>query len=198
LQGQGGSGRGRRREDRLRRLVRRVRAGEDGSWECLWHELEPVVRAWVRDVVRSAEVDDVVQEVMVQTWKDLPHFREESQFTTWVYAIAAWRAYWARRKRAQQRVRLEGLAATMPRDGASRSSADMVRKTNLRDHILAGLRRLGPDDRQVLAMRYLLDRDYAEIAALMSESEAAVRQRCLRARRRLRKRLELDSEDDGA
>jgi RNA polymerase sigma-70 factor (ECF subfamily) len=45
------------------------------------------------------EVDDLFQEIMVNVWNSLPHFRGDSRASTWLYRIAVNTALIYRRKR---------------------------------------------------------------------------------------------------
>ena len=53
--------------------------------------------------------------------------------------------------------------------------------------VVALLRHLSPEDRELLAARYLHELSYTEIAAALRITCGAVRVRCLRARERLRR-----------
>jgi RNA polymerase sigma factor (sigma-70 family) len=61
--------------------------------------------------------------------------------------------------------------------------------------VLAALDRLGDGDRTVLAYRYLLDLDVAEITALLGRPQRTVRSRIRRALQRLQRLLD---DDDSA
>lgn len=56
-----------------------------------------VVRAYT---VEAVDQDDLFQEIIIQTWRSIPTFRQESSPTTWLYRIALNTAIkWTRKAR---------------------------------------------------------------------------------------------------
>jgi RNA polymerase sigma-70 factor (ECF subfamily) len=49
---------------------------------------EKVRNTCFRFVNSSEDADDLAQEVFIQVYESLPHFREESELSTWIYRIA--------------------------------------------------------------------------------------------------------------
>ncbi|MBK9166198.1 MAG: hypothetical protein IPM24_01900 [Bryobacterales bacterium] len=95
---------------------------------------------------------------------------------TWVNSIAL-NLY---RNHAKRDLRLEELRELPIRSDPNVASIDVGRM----------LATCNPSDRSLLRTRYLEERDIAEIATACGCSQTAVRIRLLRARRRLRERVE--------
>jgi len=53
-----------------------------------WREIEARLRPFIARRVVSADVDDVLQEILVRVYKGLPSLREGDRFGGWVYRIA--------------------------------------------------------------------------------------------------------------
>src|SRR3954453_17113902 len=93
-----------------------------------WRDLEARLRPYVaRRVPSAAEVDDIVQEVLVRIHRGLPALHDEERFGGWVYRIAE-RAV-ADAARARARAPLASgpdpitLAGTEPDEAAELQSA---------------------------------------------------------------------------
>jgi len=69
-----------------------------------------------------------------------------------------------------------------------------LRREEQRLHIRAALDRLPERDREILALRYLEQLNTAEVAAVLSITEAAVKMRLLRAVERLHKLIACEEE----
>ncbi len=70
-------------------LIRRTRNGDHEAFGLLWKRYSPKVRAIVnRFVQRSADAEDLTQDVFLKAFAALPRFRGDSQFFSWLYRIA--------------------------------------------------------------------------------------------------------------
>ena len=108
---------------------------------------------------------------------------DEDDFRGWVYTIARRRAVdWARRRQRQPATTtLEGVDLSDPL--ADGTSPDDV--TSAREEALALLRRLRPDQREVVALRVIVGMSVAETASIVGKTEGAVRVLCHRGLRDL-------------
>lgn len=122
---------------------------------------------------------DATQNAWYRVWSKPPELRDETRLRSWLLSVAANEARQMMRRRGIGRVR-EIAATPAPADfdaGASDSRLDLA----------AVLRGLGPDDRQLLALRYGLDMSSAEIAAHLGISAEGARSRLHRLLARVRK-----------
>ena len=126
---------------------------------------------------------DATQQAWEIAWRRLPTLRDPAQVRAWLVAIAANEARQAIRRR---RVRVvvdisERLDAAAGADPADRIAAvDLARV----------LRKLDPEDRALLAMRFLAGLDATEIARGLRLSPSGVRSRLARLLERLRTELD--------
>jgi len=176
-------------EAALETLVRRAQSGDRAARENLCPHLEPLVRGWVIGSLPPSEVDDAVQEVLLTIWGLLPRFKWESRFTTWAYTVAERKCRRIRRNEMRRRELLTRFAEAAASDSRP-PGADGAEKVELRDEVWFGLSQLSIEDRRLLALKYFLDNEYHEIAETLKAPESALRERCRRARQRLRKHLE--------
>ena len=126
---------------------------------------------------------DATQSAWAIAWRRLSTLRDESQVRSWLVAIAANEARQAVRKRGHRTVVdiSESLDAAPGADPADRiGSVDLARA-------LSGLK---PDDRSLLALRFVAGLDSTEIAAQLHLSPSGVRSRLARLIERLRTELD--------
>jgi len=69
-------------------LVKRFVDGQESTFNQLVVRHKEMVRSIIYITVNHADyIDDIAQDVFVKIYKNLKHFRYESQFSTWVYRI---------------------------------------------------------------------------------------------------------------
>jgi RNA polymerase sigma-70 factor (ECF subfamily) len=69
-------------------LVSRTRAGDHGALqELLGRHAEPLFRLAWRFVRNEQDAQEILQNVLVTTWRKLPGFEDRSQIGTWLYRV---------------------------------------------------------------------------------------------------------------
>lgn len=133
---------------------------------------------------------DAVQSAWAIAWRRLPSLRDPSQVRAWLVAIAANEARQAVRRRSRV-VSIVDISESIDREGVS----DPVDSLDVVDLGLA-LRSLKPEERSLLAMRYVAGLDSNEIARQFRISASGVRSRLARLLERLRVDLAIPAETD--
>lgn len=121
---------------------------------------------------------DLVQEILAQTWRAFPYYDESRRFSTWLYRVALNVAISARRRAG---VRDRATAAADPGTLAAVSAEPDPRVREL----YRVIDRLGAYDR-ALVMLYLEGHDQRTMREILGISEANVATRLTRIRRQLR------------
>lgn len=150
-----------------------------------------IVATYHGDMVRVAygicgEADlalDAVQSAWLISWRKLRTLREPDHLRAWLVAVAANEARHVVRRRHPGTVTELTLVAPDP-DGPD--PADEIRRVDL----VNALRRLKPDERALIALRYGAELDSTEIGPLLGISASGVRARLFRIMGRLRKELD--------
>jgi RNA polymerase sigma-70 factor, ECF subfamily len=126
---------------------------------------------------------DAVQAAWIKAWRQLAGLRDPARLRSWLVAIACNEARQAMRARRRRAVR----EVVMPESEPTRGGPTP-------DHMdLAGaLARLDPEDRALIAMRYLAGLGSDEIARATGRSASAARTRLSRLVARLREDLSDD------
>ncbi|HXF35774.1 MAG TPA: RNA polymerase sigma factor [Actinomycetota bacterium] len=131
--------------------------------------------------VGPAEVDDVFQETFLAALRAYPSLRHGERLDRWILRIATRKAIDAHRARARRPVPSEAA-----RDMAEERPAPPTARLDGDDPLWRAVRALPPRQRAAVVHRHVLDRSYAEIAALMDCSEEAARANVHQGVKRLR------------
>jgi RNA polymerase sigma-70 factor (ECF subfamily) len=156
------------RDERAR--VRGAQRGSASDLEALFRAHWPhAFRAAYLVTHDAAAAEDIAQEAFLAAIRTLDRFDRRRPFGPWLYRIAVNRAIdWVRARKLRVEVELV--------DAASLDLPD-----SLGDDTLAALRRLSPEHRAVIVMRYLLEMTPGEIADALDLPRGTVNSRLRRA-----------------
>jgi RNA polymerase sigma-70 factor (ECF subfamily) len=156
--------------------------------------LEQIVSRYHDDMTRVCVVvcggdADLAQDAVQAAWpivlRKLGTLRDSAQLRPWLLTVAANEA----RQMLRQRRRHSVVELDVADVGSNRNDpGDSIRAVDLR----AAVRRLDPEDRTLLALRYVAGFDSAELGRMMRMSPSGVRSRLERLTARLRKELDHD------
>jgi RNA polymerase sigma-70 factor, ECF subfamily len=167
-------------------IVREAARGDRRAFARLVERHHDSMRRVAYAITGDVEVaGDAVQSAWAKAWRRMASLREPEQVRSWLVAIAANEARMALRR--QRRRPVVSLDVT-GRDAALIAPADRIDLVDLQ----RALQRLGPDDRTLLALRFVAGLESSEIAAHLGLSASGVRSRLARLLERLRKELEHD------
>lgn len=175
-------------------LVRRCQQGDREAFGLLVARHDKRVYALVARVLglgaTADDVDDVAQEVFIQAWRALPKFRQDAQFSTWLYRIATNMAIkqWHRNKRRAQTVSEEELPNTVRAALAiMEPSPEDVAAQRARDKALrVAIDRLPEKQRTVILLHYFEEYTCEDIGAMLGCSVGTVWSRLHYGCRKLR------------
>jgi RNA polymerase sigma-70 factor (ECF subfamily) len=126
--------------------------------------------------------EDAMQSAWSIAWRRLPGLRDPSRLRAWLIAIAANEARGLVRRAHRHPV----VEIPMDLPNGRGDPADVIGQVDL-SRALAGL---SPDDRRLLALRFVAELDSAEIATELGISASGVRSRLSRLLERLRQELD--------
>lgn len=179
-------------------LLRRCAGGDVRALQELTRRYQaPLYRFLARMMDSDDDAEEGVQDVFVRAWRNASRFQYRAKVGTWLYRIAVNIARDAH-SRKKVRPREVWLESTELRHLSLDSAEDdALRNVEREDRTVAlkrAMNRLGPDDRLILALYYLEDREYGEIQEITGLSYTVLKTRLARARRRLRDRMEAELE----
>lgn len=132
--------------------------------------------------------EEAVAAAWVIAWRKLRDLREPDRLRPWLVSIAVNEARQVVRRRSRQR--RHGVIERAEADAASASGDPAVRATDI--DLVTALARLDPEDRALLALRYVAGFDATELGRAMGRSPSGTRARLARLPDRLRTELRDD------
>jgi len=174
-------------------LVAQLQQGDEAAFRTLVARFQDRVYNTAFSLLRSAEeAEDVAQEVFVEVYQRIAQFRGEASLSTWLYRLATSRALQHRRRmRARKRfaffTNLLGFANQVLYEPPTHAHPQALLEGAQQLQMLQ--QRIGrlPAQQQVaFTLRYEQDLSYAEIAAVLGTTIAAVESLLYRARHTLR------------
>jgi len=165
------------------RLVQRVAAGDRAAMQVLYarHHLR-VYRFVLRIVNDAATAEDVTSDAFLDVWKHAGRFEGRSQVSTWIFAIARYKALTSLHRRTNDPLDDE-IACQIP-DTADGPEA-ILQKQNESAVPRQCLTQLSPAHREVIDLVYYHEKSIAEVAEIIGAPENTVKTRMFHARKRI-------------
>jgi RNA polymerase sigma-70 factor, ECF subfamily len=171
-------------------LLERARAGDASALDQLFARYTPVLRRWAsgrlprraRDLL---DTPDLVQETLLQTFKNIDGFEHRGEGAFYAYLRrAVMNRILDELRKAQHRPESVAIDAKLP--DAAVSPLEAAIGVEAVESYEAALARLRPDEREIVVARVELGLTYPEIAATAGKSSAnAARMAVARALARL-------------
>jgi RNA polymerase sigma factor (sigma-70 family) len=170
-------------EDPLGAAVAQAVAGDEAAFA-------RIIRAHHDDMTRVCFLicadldvaDDAVQSAWLIAWRKLKELRDPARLQPWLVSIAANEARQVlRRRRRSPVLQIEVMDTLTPESDPAGRIGDL--------DLANALARLDPDDRALLALRYVAGFDSTELARATGRSPSGTRARLARLLDRLRKDL---------
>lgn len=176
-------------------LLHRARSGDETAFGTLMRTHHDRIFRLIYSIVRHEhDARDLSQEVWLTVWKQLPTFRGDARFTTWLHPIATRRALDHLRKRRRWFDRFLPFAADDQDETAFSSAPEAVAADDTRHAsenadrsalLKTALDKLPPKLRATLALRELEGLAYDQIARATGVPTGTVMSRLFHARRLL-------------
>jgi RNA polymerase sigma-70 factor, ECF subfamily len=186
-------------------LVAAAKAGDPKAFEELVNRYEKKIFRLTMNITRNKEdAEDAMQDAFMKAYSHLHTFEQESRFYTWLVRIAANEALMRLRKRRANQFSLdepiEGDDEIIPRDieDWGPSPEQRYAQSELHEILNKVIDQLSPEFRVVFVLRDVEGLSTEETASTLGISVAAVKSRLLRARLRLRQKLDRYFRRDGS
>jgi RNA polymerase sigma-70 factor (ECF subfamily) len=164
-------------------LIRRIARGDQLAMRTLFgrHRV-PLYRWLLRLVGDEALAEDLLSDVFLDVWRQAAAFEARSSVSTWLLAIARYKALSARRRRTD--AELDEKVASTVADTADDPEVALQKKTRaeLLRHSVA---RLSPEHGEVIDLVYFHGKSIKEVAEIVGIAEATVKTRMFYARKKL-------------
>ncbi|UQA58309.1 RNA polymerase sigma factor [Polyangium aurulentum] len=175
-------------DDRQSKLLKRAQDGDRDAFRALYLELyDPVARFVARRVRRREDAEDLVSRVFHGLLEHLGDVDPRRGSVRMFVLTMARNAVIDHARTRRDGLPVEDMAALLADERGGPLDA-LLQKERLRA-LGAAMAELPEDVREMLALRHGDGLKHAEIAELLGQREAAVKQRLSRAQRALRERL---------
>jgi RNA polymerase sigma-70 factor (ECF subfamily) len=175
-----------------RELVERAQQGDHDAFAVLAGMFVARLDAAARLILRDHELArDAVQDGFIRAWRSLPSLRDPDRFEGWLRSLVARSCIDILRRRGRRPIEVE-LVST---DGPSITDVSVI--TADRDLLETILRRLPPEQRAVVVLRYYFDLEVPQIAATLRIPVGTAKSRLHRSMSLMRSAL-ADADPDQA
>jgi len=171
-----------------RELVERARLGDAEAFSSLAGPAADRLFAVAFRILRDHDrAEDATQRALIETWEHLPSLRDPDRFEAWTYRLVVRAAIREARRDAPWAAPLRLTDIELPAGG------DPAAEVAANDELERAFRRLSPEHRAVLVLRYFAGLPEAKIAEIIGRSVGTVGSRLHYATRNLRGALEADA-----
>src|SRR5215831_8298404 len=95
-------------------LIRRIAAGDQSAMRAIFARYRVRVYRWLLRLIDDKSLaEDLLSEVFLDVWRQAASFEGSSAVSTWLLAIAHYKALWARRRRTDAELD-EATVSTVP------------------------------------------------------------------------------------
>jgi RNA polymerase sigma-70 factor (ECF subfamily) len=164
-------------------LIKRIAAGDQLAMRTLFARHRIPLYRWLLRIVRNETVaEDLLSDVFLDVWRQAASFQGRASVSTWLLAIARYKALSARRTRVD--AELDARLASTIADPADDPEA-VLQKKNRSEVLRDSLASLSPEHSEVIDLVYYHGKSVKEVADITGVGEATVKTRMFYARRKL-------------
>ena len=169
-------------------LLRRAQTGDEAAFGVIMRShYERTFRLVYAIVRHEAHARDVCQEIWLTVWRELPKFRGDARFTTWLHRVAV--NVFLDRKKARRRYAPLDETTLARRPSQEPSPEAEAMRAQAHGRVAAAVQRLPETLRVPLVLRYGSGLSYGEIAQTLRVREGTVASRLSRALAQLAREL---------
>ena len=176
-------------------LIGRIATGDKVAMQVLFARHHVRVYRFVLRLVRDqTKAEDLISEVFLDVWRQAGKFEARSAVSTWLLAIARYKALSALRRRPDEELDEEAAAAIEdPGDDPETALEKKDKGEILRKCLTA----LSPEHREIIDLVYYHEKSVEEVAEIVGIPENTVKTRMFYARKRLAELLKAAGVDRG-
>ena len=164
-------------------LIGRIAGGDRLAMHALYARHHVKVFRFVLRLVRNeASAQDLISEVFLDVWRQADRFEGRSAVSTWILAIARFKALSSVRRRKE--AELDEEQAEAIEDGADTPDIALQKK-DTGEVLRRCLAKLSPDHREIIDLVYYHEKSVEEVAEIVAIPENTVKTRMFYARKKL-------------
>jgi RNA polymerase sigma-70 factor (ECF subfamily) len=176
-------------------LIGRIANGDRLAMQVLYarHHVR-VFRFVIRIVRDESTAEDLISDVFLDVWRQAGRFQGRSSVSTWMLAMARFKALSALRRRPDEEFDEDSTVGIEDGSDDPHTSLEKKDKSALIKRCLAGL---SAQHREIIDLVYYHDKSVEEVAAIVGIPENTVKTRMFYARKRLSELLKAEGIERG-
>jgi RNA polymerase sigma-70 factor, ECF subfamily len=176
-------------------LISRIAGGDRLAMQVLFARHHVRVYRFVLRLVRNeATAEDLISEVFLDVWRQAGKFEGRSAASTWLLAIARFKALSVLRRKPEQELDDETAAAIEDPSDDPETALEKKDKGAVLRKCLTGL---SAEHREIIDLVYYHEKSVEEVAAIVGIPEATVKTRMFYARKKLAELLKENGVERG-
>jgi len=166
----------------IEKIQNRVRGSHLYVQELLLRHHDALVRRCYFFLKNQADAEDAAQETELRVFRAIYHFKGESAYRTWLYAIADNQCRTIADKRSK-RVMSDHLIALieMSLNAEQQSNVLQAEHTEVKNMTNCALESISPQGREIINLRFYQDKGLDEISAILDLGLSATKMRLYRS-----------------
>ena len=164
-------------------LIGRIAGGDRLAMQALYARHHVKVFRFVLRLVRNeASAQDLISEVFLDVWRQAARFEGRSAVSTWILAIARFKALSSVRRRKEAEIDEEEAEAI---EDEADTPEVALQKKDTGEVLRQCLAKLSPDHREIIDLVYYHEKSVEEVAEIVDIPENTVKTRMFYARKKL-------------
>lgn len=166
--------------------IERVAAGDTGCFACLLDRYSRPVHSLILKMVHSKEdAEELAQDVFMKVFRNLPSFKADCSFSTWIYRIAYNTAISELRRKKQEFIAIE---ESQIENVSEEEVSILLGRTSENDQVEKlehTLTLLPPEERAMIMLFYMKQKSIEELTVITGLSASNVKVKLHRIRKKL-------------
>lgn len=166
--------------------IERVAAGDTGCFACLLDRYSRPVHSLILKMVRNKEdAEELAQDVFMKVFRNLPSFKADCSFSTWIYRIAYNTAISELRRKKQEFVAIE---ESQIENVSEEEVSILLGRTSENDQVEKlehALTLLPPEERAMIMLFYIKQKSIEELTVITGLGASNVKVKLHRIRKKL-------------
>lgn len=164
--------------------IQRAKAGNKEAFAGIVSDYRDMVFSIVMKIIENREdAEDITQEIFIKVYKTLGQFREDSEFSTWLYRIAYNTTMSELRKKKYTFTSIEDHLTSLnePSDNENGETETALKL----QYLFKALKKLPADENFILTLHYMDEQSMEAIGKICNLSVANVKVKLHRIRKKL-------------
>ena len=181
-------------EDKV--LIKKLKLKDEDAFKILVEKFKGSIFNTCLSIIQNVDdADDLTQDVFIQIYKSINHFKEKSSISTWIYRITISKAYeYIRYKKRQKRFSI--LTNLFREDGSSIDVPDfehpgvILERKESSKFLFNAIEKLNFNQKTAYILKNIQGMPYSKISQIMEKSVSSIESLIFRAKKNLKTELE--------